>query len=253
MRIVAALLCLCGGGAGAQVVGDLAAIPFAEAKTLTDATFDFEEPGAGPEPGRNIDEVIAGDGLRIGERLSFQPPGSVDWQGGRFDAPERVPAIEEAPLSVEADPLRPPPVLTAIDVVAGAAGRNLSVALHRGIGSAALFPLGPEGFPRLEARGEGAAAVVFAADQPVVGLRLHLDYADPLGGRPVPGPVFIGLYDRFGGLIGSDVIDAEYGVIDWAVRTTNPRRGITGIVIQNRDHGGIAIDDILYRLPDILG
>lgn len=190
-----------------------------------DARIGFEALPRRAEPGWNLDTRVRAGRAWLGERFAGQPLNEADG----FD---RVSGRPDAPL-------RP---------VAGAAGENLSIAFHRGFGSNALFPLGPARFPAREARGEGAVAILFDQSQRAVGLKVHSDYADPLGGRDArPGAVEFILFTRQGARIARISRPLRTGVTAIGLRRAGGVPDIAGVLILNSDPGGIAIDDVLYR------
>ena len=221
----ACLAALLAGAAAAQVV----AVDYGELARRLDGRVRFETLPQRPEPGFNLDAPLREPGVLIGERFAGQTV-----SGAPHDR------LDGAPVA----PLRPRP---------GARGRNLSVAFHRGFGSNALFPLGPAGFPALGARGEGAVAVLFDRDQAAVGLRIHSDYPDPLGGRPPPGAAILRLYARSGRLIARVRLHLAPGVNEIALRREGGIPDIAGFALTNTDPGGIAIDDILFRRTALTG
>lgn len=194
-----------------------------------DGRIGFETLPQRPEPGFDLDAPLREPGATIGERFAGQRA-----TGTPHDHLSGGPS---APLTVAPGP----------------PGRNLSVAFHRGFGSNALFPLGPDGFPALTARGEGAAAVLFDHDQAAFGLLVHSDYADPLGARAPRGDVVLRLYDRTGRLIGTARQRLEQGINRIALRRDGNIPDIAGVTITNTDPGGIAIDDILFQKAALTG
>lgn len=234
-RTLPALLMLMAAAAGAQEA-EFAPAPYDDVAARLGGVLDFETLGALPEPGRQIAGLIAAPGITLGERFAGQSRGS-ERRGPAdtlYDAPQGRP---EAPLRA----------------LPGPEGENASVALHRGFGSAALFPLGPAGFPAVEALGEGGLAVVFAADLPALGLRVHADYPDPLGTRPPPAPLEIWIYRRDGSLAGRLTVPLSHGVNDIALAQSAGAPAIAGFALRTADPGGIAVDDILYApaLPGV--
>jgi hypothetical protein len=194
-----------------------------------DGRIPFETLPQRAEPGFNLDAPIRTRGAWIGERFAGQGV-----TGALHDALSGRP---RAPLSV----------------MPGRAGRNLSVALHRGFGSNALFPLGPAGFPELSARGEGAVAVLFNRDQAAFGLRVHSDYFKPLGLNPPRGTVTLRLFNRKGALIAEVEQQLRQGINEIGLRRNRNIPDIAGFTITNTDPGGIAIDDILFQLTALTG
>lgn len=177
-----------------------------------------------PEPGYALNHGIAFEGGRIGSSFSGQRIAAEDG----FD---RLISSPSAPLAL----------------LTGEPGQGLSVATHRGFGSMALYPLGPAGFPAIEARGEGSLAILFDEDVCQVGLLVHSDYPDPLGADPMPrGAVMLSAYARSGELMGSLSNRLQPGVTAHALRSTDSRAAIAGLTVENSDPGGIAVDDITF-------
>lgn len=203
----------------------MVAAPFDDvARDLTHRiTFDDMAPVS--EPGHLVPGLFESGGALIGERFAGQGRGIArNAFGQRFDA------LLGAPT---------PPLF----VVPGASGETLALASHRGFGSMAAFPLGPDGFPEITARGEGAIAVLFPQPQSAAGLRVHGDYADPLGTRPQPGTVDLTFYGSDGRTLGRDSHQLTPGVNALAWRF--PVHPVAGFTATTTDPGGIAVDDIL--------
>lgn len=188
---------------------------------------DFEALPLLPEPGMAHDAPLTAPGLSLGERFAGQAV-----TGAPHDRLEGAP---RAPLAL----------------APAAPGQGLATAFHAGFGSNALFPLGPAGFPAIEARGEGAVALLFADDMRALALQFHADYPDPLNTRPPPGTATLSFFDRAGGLIDRHEITLAHGVLALGFVSTGP--GFAGVTITNDDPGGIALDDIRYPLPDLSG
>ena len=188
----------------------------------------FESPDAGPEPGLLLPQGYRSRGAAAGERLAGQELLVV-----RDDADRRFDALRGAPS-------------TPLSIAPGEPGQSMALARHRGLGSVAAFPLGPKGFPDIAARGEGAFAVLFDVDQRATGLRLHADYADPLGAHPAPGRGEIAFYARDGRLLARHQIDFTHGVMELGF--VSEREDIAAFTLTQTDPGGIAIDDVLYDL-----
>ncbi|SMH34876.1 hypothetical protein [Maritimibacter sp. HL-12] len=188
---------------------------------------DFETLPVLPEPGQAHGAPLTAPGLAIGEAFAGQ-------------------TVTGAPHDRLADAPRAPLTLAPFD-----AGQGLATAYHAGFGSNALFPLGPAGFPAIEARGEGAVALLFEADARALALKIHADYHDPLGARPPPGTATLRFYSRAGDLIDRHEIALSQGVAGLGFVSAGP--GFAGVTITNDDPGGIAIDDIRYPLPDLSG
>jgi hypothetical protein len=194
---------------------------------------DFERLPRRPEIGFNLDMPLFSSGAWLGERFVGQAV---------FQGPDGHDVLAGAP--------RP----AGLRIAPGAPGRNLSIANHRGFGSNALFPLGPAGFPALQARVEGAVSILFDDDQAALGLRIHTDYPDPLGQRPRgPGRIEFWFFARDGTELARIAHDTGPGISEFGYRRTGGRRDIAGILILNTDPGGIAVDDIIFASPPLLG
>lgn len=228
--ILCATFCL-SGPVRADTAHALEEVPYARPADQSSGRVTFETVPRQPEPGQRFDHAMRLGGLWMGEHFSGQ---DLVGQDG-FDVVSGPPA---APLALRA----------------GRPRANLSVAFHRGFGSNALFALGPDGFPKHSARGEGAVAVLFDTDQDAIGLRIHSDYPDPLGQRPTSrGHVYLILYTRTGEVIARHHAQLSLGITEIALRRTGGQPDIAGMLITNDDPGGIAIDDILYQIAAMLG
>ncbi|MCR8549863.1 hypothetical protein M4578_18700 [Salipiger sp. P9] len=208
-----------------------AALPYAELEATPHRRVSFDILPPATEPGHVFNAPLRFDGLSIGERLAGQTCAETVTAQDRFDALRGVPAL---PLGA----------------LAGARGQNLAVAQHAGFGSNALFPLGPRGATSRGGRGEGAVALLFDEGQWRLGLRLHADYADPLGARAPRGTITLRFWDGAGRLIAEQALRAVSGVVSMAWQSDVPIRALT---IVNTDPGGIAVDDILYQTAPATG
>lgn len=197
-------------------------VPYAQLERDLSGRITFETLPVLPEPGASYDSILTAPSARIGERLAGQTRQAVDGFD-QLSGPPRLP----------------------LEVVAGGPGENLAVAYHAGFGSNALFPLGPDGFQDITGRGEGALALVFDHAITRFALKLHADYADPLGSRPIPGPVTITFHDVAGNPITTQTLRPDTGVAPYGFHLPSPARAVT---ITHIDPGGIAVDDILYPL-----
>ena len=186
---------------------------------------DFESYPTLPEPGLALTGPLVFPGLSIGARLRGQSIESTDG----FEL------------------LTGQPTLPLIADIGGKAA-VLAVAFHAGFGSTASFPLGPGGFAQRSGRGEGALAFVFDGTITGFALKLHADYADPLGARPQPGPVMLTFFAPSGHETARHTVTPAHGVTKIAVQVTPPAAAIT---LTHRDPGGIAIDDIRYSLDSL--
>ncbi len=225
MRVVALLLCL----AGAAQAETLRPVSWEDATRAPHRLVTFDTLPDRAEPGHVLNAALRFDGVWLGERLAGQrldvsPEGLFDRLGG----------IPSVPLQV----------------LPGRTGQNMAIAVHRGFGSMALFPLGPKGATVREGRGEGAVALRFDTAQTTVGFRLHADYAAALGEQQTPGPIRIRFFDRDGALIQEEVLTLPPGV---QARAWQSRTPVRAVVITNRDPGGIALDDVLIQTDPGLG
>lgn len=208
-------------------------VPYPPLETQLDGHLDFETLPRIAEPGHNLDAGYVGAGVRVGQHFAGQGIGTRIGPGGQR---------HDALLDAEA---RPPLTLDP-----GPPGQSLSVALHPGFGSMALFPLGPDGFPALSARGEGSAAVLFTQDQMLIGLRIHSGYPDPLGDAPRPGAAHVTCLSRAGAPVARVDLPLATGITEIGLAFDRP---IAGCTLTNTDPGGIAIDDLRYRLQALTG
>ena len=220
-RIFAAALACLPAAAAAQTA--LVETEYSVLKQDLDAVIDFETLPRRAEPGFRLDAPMREGRAWLSERLAGQSvTGTVH---------DRLRGLPEGPVRVAENNLN----------------ANLSVAFHRGFGSNALFPLGPAGFPATAGRGEGAVAIVFDHGQRALGLRIHSDYAAPLGGAAPQGTVTITFYARSGARIGQMRHRLDTGVTEFGFRRAGGVADIAAITVTNDDPGGIALDDILYQ------
>ncbi|WP_432447986.1 hypothetical protein [Aliiroseovarius marinus] len=206
------------------ITQEITQVPYDKVVSQTAGQLDFESFPTLPEPGQAVPGLVRVTGLTLGDSLAGQARRAVDG----FDTLDRAP---RAPVTV----------------VAGGSPA-LAVAYHTGFGSNAAFPIGPDGFAARSGRGEGALAMGFDATVHAFGLRLHADYADPLGSRPAPGPVWLDFYAGDGTKLHRAELRPDHGVQSYGFLSTAP---ISAITLTHRDPGGIAIDDIRYSLDSL--
>lgn len=227
-----AILALAAVATGARAEG-IRTADYAQLEQQLSRRIDFERLPNRPEPGFNLDLPVYSSGAWLGERFHGQDLGTSD------SGHDRV-------LGHPAGPF--------LKILGGAPGRNLSVAHHNGFGSNALFPLGAAGFPAIDARGEGALAILFDSDQTAVGFRIHAEYPDPLGGgRATVGSIEIRFLARSGETLGVLTHGTVPGVNAFGYRSARNLPEIAGLLILNTDPGGIAVDDIIFAMPPLLG
>lgn len=178
-------------------------------------TFDDIPSGAGP--GYRIDEVLPLPGARFGERFDGQRVETAD-------SHDRIVGDAIAPLSI----------------VAGAAGQNLSV-VHF-YGNAVLNGYGVAGYPRREAQGEGAIAMLFDDDQAAIAFDLR-------GGEAGMAEV---TFLRRDGLLIARVPVAPTGEFAVGFMREDGTADIAGVIVTNSDPQGLAIDTLRFgRPPDL--
>lgn len=177
----------------------------------------FEDTLSGYGPGHLVDEVLTLKGAKFGEHFAGQnkiAEGTHDLITGPGFAP--------------------------LTLMPGDPGENLSVVFFSGI--SALNGYGPAGFPRREAQGEGAIAVLFDQDQAALAFDLR-------GGEAGAASVYF--LRRDGSLIG-DVTVVPTG--EFAVGFTRFKgiSDIAGFVVNNTDPQGLAIDTLRFGIPQDL-
>ncbi|WP_371169894.1 hypothetical protein [Aliiroseovarius sp. 2305UL8-7] len=186
---------------------------------------DFETYETLPEPGTMAVGVQMFPGLSIGSQLAGQRQTALT-------GADSLTGVPSAPLRA----------------ALGDKPAAFAVAYHAGFGSNAAFPLGPVGFAQRSGRGEGALALVFKHDIADIGLKLHADYLDPLGTRPVPGPVTLTFFDNAANEIASYTFTPTHGIFPLGLHVLRPFRAMT---ITHDDPGGITVDDLRYPLGDL--
>ncbi|MDO6483463.1 hypothetical protein [Shimia thalassica] len=231
MRLLASFLLILSTTAQAEIRD----VPYSVLSERLDNRITFETLPRRPEPGFNLDHPLRSTGAWMGERFKGQ---SLTQSMSASKIPHDALGQESAyrPLSIQAGPKN----------------RNLSIAYHRGFGSNAVLPLGPDGFSNLSGRGEGALAVLFDTDQRSVGFRVHTDYAAPLGQKPDRGHITVYFMTRMGHLLETRVLSPDLGISEFGFETSDQRARIAGILMTNTDPGGIAIDDILFQIEMML-
>ena len=211
--------------------------PYHDLARELDRREGFEAWPARPEPGHLLQAAHRGEGIAVASHFAGQGTAILSRRaGGRFDTLTETRAL--SPLRLETGP----------------PDQGIAIAQHRGFGSNAVFPIGPDGFAALSGRGEGALAILFDDDQRAVGLLVHSDYPDPLGNRPTPpGTVEVILMARDGRVLARPVEGLSPGITALGYQTESGLPGIAGLVVLNTDPGGIAVDDILFARAARLG
>jgi len=179
---------------------------------------DFEELTGGNGPGRPVTGILSLDGARFGERF----------QGITITARSSYDHVADLGNTRATSPLT---------LLAGDAGFNLSIL--RLPDTVLLSGDGPAGFPRQDATGEGAIAVLFDSDQRALAFDLR-------GGEG--GFATVAFFRRDGSLIDihhpGPLAEASYGYV-----RTGQNADIAGFVIINDDPEGIAFDNLRFDPP----
>lgn len=175
-------------------------------------TFDDIQSGGGP--GFRVDDILPLPGATFGERFA----GQIVTQAGAHD---QIEGAAFAPLTM----------------MPGAAGQNLSVV--RFGGTTVLNGYGAAGFPKREAQGEGAIAVLFDQNQSALAFDLR-------GGEA--GVAMVHFMRRDGTVIGIVPIDPT-GEMTVGFSRDRGIDDIAGIIVTNTDPQGLAIDTLRFGKP----
>ena len=175
-------------------------------------TFEGERSGAGP--GFHLDDVLPLPGATFGERFAGQ---SVVMRGSHDE--------------ILGDAFSP------LTMMPGAAGQNLSLVNYSG--NTFLNGYGGAGFPKRDAQGEGAIAVLFDQDQSAFAIDLR-------GGED--GAALVHFFRRDGTFIGPVQVQptGEFAV---AFLRDKGHADIAGFVVTNTDPQGLAIDTLRFGKP----
>jgi hypothetical protein len=179
-------------------------------------TFDTTRAGSGP--GYRVDDILILRGARFGERFA----GQTLLTDGTHDV---VTGPAFAPLTL----------------LAGDAGQNLSVVSFMGV--TVLNGYGHAGFPKREAQGEGAIAILFDEDQSALTIDLR-------GGEQGRADV---LFLRRNGAVLARVPVTPVGEFALGFVHDQGKADIAGVVINNTDPQGIALDAIRFGKAPFLG
>lgn len=174
----------------------------------------FDEVPSGWDPGHRVDDPLLLPGAGFAERFAGQELGA----SGDFDT---VSGAAFAPLTL----------------IPGAPGETLSVV--RMYGSNILNGYGPAGYPKVNAQGEGAIAVLFDTDQPALSFQV-------LGGES--GRAQVQFLRRDGSQIHVVVIE-NLGPVSLGFLRQDAIADIAGFVITNTDPQGLAIDNLRFGPP----
>ncbi|WP_239113247.1 hypothetical protein [Shimia biformata] len=168
--------------------------------------------------GREVPEVLVRKGAQFGERFA----GQILTFDGDYD---RAAGGAMAPLTV----------------LPGVKGQNLGIL--RLMATSVLHGHGPAGFPNPQAAGEGSVAILFDHDQSAVGFDIR-------GGEG--GAAFVTFLKRDGTAIGSLTI-APLSEKEYGFRRSDDTPDIAGMLIENADPEGIALDNVRFREEVVLG
>ena len=175
---------------------------------------DFDDLASGWGPGVEIDEILPLKGASFGEHFAGQQVSNTD----TFD-------------HISGPAFRP------LTLVAGPEGQNLSVVNFSG--NSVINGWGAAGFPKREAQGEGAIAVLFDADQSALAFDLR-------GGEA--GAAYVTFLRRNGDVIGVVPVQPTGEFTVGFIRAKG-KEDIAGIVITNTDPQGLAIDTLRFGKP----
>ncbi len=231
MRALSLILALVATQAHAD---GITAIPYEDLTYTAPNLVTFDRLPPKPFPGYSFDHGIAFPGGHLGERLAGQTLTQVQPDdGGPHDA------------------LAGPPT-TPLALVPAAPGQGVSLSLHIAHGSMALYPLGPLGQPHPQARGEGAIAVLLTEDACAVGLKVHTQFTNDLGlNTGHVGDVTVTLYARDGTRLTAVQLAPPEGISAHGLFDAQAR--IAAMTVENRDPGGITIDDLRFGCPKAIG
>lgn len=179
---------------------------------------DFEDMAGGYGPGRLYRQMIEADGVSFGEHLAGQSRGA-DGPYDRIDGPATPP-------------------LRLGDVPRGAL-----LSITRVGKSSVLNGQGPAGYPKREAEGEGAIAILFDHDQAALSV-------DIVGGEGGTG--WFLFLARDGSVLDRHDLTG-LGEETRAFRTPGMEPRIAALVITNDDPEGIAIDNLRFELIRQMG
>jgi len=175
-------------------------------------TFDDVRSGAGP--GHYVKDILPLPGATFGERFAGQAVAAL----GSHD---QITGDAFAPLTM----------------MPGPDGENLSIVHFSG--NTVLNGYGPAGFPKRDAQGEGAIAILFDNDQSALAFDLR-------GGEA--GTAVVHFHRRDGSMIGQVQVDptGEFAV---GFLRTGGTNDIAGVIVTNSDPQGIAIDTLRFGKP----
>ena len=175
---------------------------------------DFEDQSAGWGPGIEVKDVLFLNGASIGEHFAGQ-------QVASHNTYDQVIGAAYGPLQL----------------MPGADGENLSL-VHMS-GNTVMNGWGVAGFPRRNAQGEGAIAVLFDEDQSAFAFDLR-------GGEA--GAAYVTFMARNGAVISTIPVEPTGEFAVGFLRATG-KDDIAGFIVTNTDPQGLAIDRIRFGKP----
>lgn len=177
----------------------------------------FEDMHSGAGPGYLVDDILPLPGATFGERFAGQ---SVFGQG-----------VHDA---ISGDAFAP------LTMLPGAAGQNLSLVQFGG--NTMLNGYGVRGFPKRDAQGEGAIAVLFDEDQSALAFELR-------GGEA--GVAYVTFLRRDGAPLGQVPVDPT-GEFSVGFLRADGSSDIAGFVLTNLDPQGMALDTLRFgKIPEL--
>ena len=175
---------------------------------------DFDDLASGWGPGVEVHGTLPMKGATIGEHFNGQTVITSN-------SHDTVTGAAFAPLTVNAGP----------------EGQNLSVVHFAG--TTLINGFGGAGFPRREAQGEGAIAVLFDEDQSALSFEMR-------GGEA--GAALVTFLRRDGSLISAVPVEPTGEFTVGFIRATG-EDDIAGFVITNTDPQGLAMDTLRFGKP----
>jgi hypothetical protein len=165
-------------------------------------------------PGRLVDEVLVVPGAQFGERFAGQSRDAL----GLYD---HIFGVPDLPLAV----------------IGGGPGETLSIT--RMSGTNVLNGFGPTRYPRRDAQGEGAIAVLFDRDQSALSFELR-------GGEDGTATI---QFLRRDGVILQDLQVSHVREHGFGFVRSAGTADIAGFVLTNADPQGIAMDNLRFDPP----
>jgi hypothetical protein len=169
-------------------------------------------------PGRLVDDVLVVPGAQFGERFAGQSRDAV----GSFD---HITGVPQAPLVA----------------ISGGPGETLSIT--RMSGTNVLNGFGPAQYPKRDAQGEGAIAVLFDRDQSALSFDLR-------GGEDGTARL---LFLRRDGSVVQDIEVSSVREHGFGFVRSDGSADIAGFVLTNGDPQGLAMDNLRFEPPQQMG